>query len=86
MQHMKDDFVPAIDEPYTVQELITKLLQYPQDAVILITSESADLLMPMQNVMCEQMFGDLVDLDFNEMFPNGAVIFQPGDVDLLDLG
>lgn len=77
---------PKPTEYLTVQDLITQLLAYPQDAVLMITSENSDLLQPLEMLLDDLSFGDIVDLDFSTMFPAGAVVFCPGDIDLLDLG
>ena len=74
---------------FTVRDMILLLLEEPQDALFLITTEYNDLLQPVETSMSLEDFRETVDLEdtlSDELYPQGAVIFQLGSIDLLDMG
>lgn len=74
---------------FTVRDMILLLLEEPQDALFLITSEYNDLLQPVETSISLEDFRETVDLGdalSDELYPQGAVIFQLGSIDLLDMG
>lgn len=74
---------------FTVRDMILLLLEEPQDALFLITTEYNDLLQPVETSMSLEDFRETLDLEdtlSDELYPQGAVIFQLGSIDLLDMG